>query len=72
MPDGYRILKVISKEPQGQRDLNDPRVQQQIREELKSEKDSLLKAAYIETARNGATVHNYFAQSIIDGASKNK
>ena len=37
MPDGYRILKVISKEPPGQRDLNDPRVQQQIREELMNE-----------------------------------
>lgn len=72
MPDGYRILKVISKEPQGQRDLNDPRVQQQIREELKSEKDSLLKAAYIEVARNGAKVQNYFAQSIIENASKSK
>ncbi len=72
MPDGYRILKVISKEPQGQRDLNDPRVQQQIREELKSEKDSLLKAAYIEVARNSAKVQNYFAQSIIDNAAKSK
>ncbi|SPE22393.1 PpiC-type peptidyl-prolyl cis-trans isomerase [Candidatus Sulfopaludibacter sp. SbA3] len=72
MPDGYRILKVISKEPAGQRDLNDPRVQQQIREELMNEKDSLLKAAYIEVARNGATIHNYFAQSIIDNAAKNK
>jgi len=72
MPDGYRILKVISKEPQGQRDLNDPRVQQQIREELKNEKDSLLKAAYIEVARNAAKVENYFAQSIIENAAKNK
>ena len=72
MPDGYRILKVISKEPQGQRDLNDPRVQQQIREELMNEKDSLLKAAYIEVARNGATIHNYFAQSIVENAAKNK
>jgi peptidyl-prolyl cis-trans isomerase SurA len=72
MNDGYRILKVISKEPQGQRDLNDPRVQQQIREELMSEKDSLLKAAYIEVARNGAKVSNYFAQSIIDNAAKSK
>jgi peptidyl-prolyl cis-trans isomerase SurA len=72
MPDGYRILKVISKEDQGQRDLNDPRVQQQIREELMNEKDSLLKAAYIETARNGAKIQNYFAQSIVDNAAKSK
>ena len=30
-PEGYRILKVISKEPAGQRDLSDPRAQQTIR-----------------------------------------
>jgi peptidyl-prolyl cis-trans isomerase SurA len=72
MPDGYRILKVISKEPEGQRTLNDPRVQQQIREELMNEKDSLLKAAYIEVARNGAKIQNYFAQSIVDNAAKSK
>jgi peptidyl-prolyl cis-trans isomerase SurA len=72
MPDGYRILKVISKEPAGQRDLNDPRVQQQIREELMNEKDSLLKAAYIEVARNGAKISNYYAQGIVDNAAKSK
>src|SRR5579863_5719496 len=33
-PEGYRILKVISREPKGQRDLTDPKVQQTIRETL--------------------------------------
>src|SRR5205807_9231048 len=37
--EGYRILKVISKEPAGQRALNDPRVQQNIREALINSKD---------------------------------
>ena len=32
---GYRIVKLISKEPAGQRDLVDPRVQQAIREQLR-------------------------------------
>ncbi len=32
--EGYQILKVISKEPAGQRELNDPRVHQTIRETL--------------------------------------
>jgi peptidyl-prolyl cis-trans isomerase SurA len=40
--------KVISKEPAGQRELNDPRVQQTIRETLLNRKDQLLKAAYFE------------------------
>jgi len=70
--DGYRILRVISKEPSGQRDLNDPRVQQNIRETLLNAKDQLLKTAYYETARNGAKIENYLAGSILEGAGKGK
>jgi peptidyl-prolyl cis-trans isomerase SurA len=70
--DGYRILKVISREPAGQRDLQDPRVQQNIRETLLNRKDQLLKAAYYETARNGAKIENYLAKSIVDNAGKTK
>jgi len=68
--EGYRILRVISKEPAGQRELNDPRVQQSIRDTLLNRKDSLLKAAYYEVARNGAKVENYLARSISDNAGK--
>ncbi len=68
--DGYRILKVITREPAGQRDLNDPRVQQNIRETLLNRKDQLLKSAYYEVARNNAKISNYMAQSIVDGAKK--
>jgi peptidyl-prolyl cis-trans isomerase SurA len=67
--EGYRVLKVISKEPAGQRELNDPRVQQNIRETLLNRKDQLLRAAYYEVARNEAKVTNYLALSI---ASKEK
>jgi peptidyl-prolyl cis-trans isomerase SurA len=70
--DGYRILKVYSKEPSGQRDLNDPRVQQNIRETLQNAKDQLLKTAYYETARNSAKVENYLAKSILEGAGQGK
>ena len=62
--EGYRILKVISKEPAGQRELSDPRVQQNIREILRNRKDQLLRAAYYEIARNEAKVVNFFAQGI--------
>lgn len=68
--DGYRILKVISKEPSGQRELTDPRVQQTIRETLLNRKDQLLKNAYYEIARNEAKVVNYLARSIVEGAGK--
>jgi peptidyl-prolyl cis-trans isomerase SurA len=71
-PEGYRLLRVISKEPAGQRALNDPRVQQTIRETLLNRKDQLLKAAYYEVARNEAAVINYFAQSILEKSGKSK
>lgn len=70
--EGYRILKVISKEPAGQRELNDPRVQQTIRDTLLNRKDQLLKAAYYEVARNEASVINYLALSIAQSKDQKK
>ena len=67
---GYSILKVFSKEPSGQRELTDPRVQQTIREQLLNRKDQLLKSAYYEVARNETKVINYLSKSIIDQANK--
>lgn len=67
---GFRILKVISREPAGQRELSDPKVQQTIRETLINRKDQLLKAAYYEVARNEAKVANYFANRIIGNREK--
>lgn len=66
----YRILKVLSKEPAGQRDLNDPRVQQTIREGLRSRKDQLFRNAYYEVARNEARVVNYLAATILEAKGK--
>ena len=65
--EGYRIFKLVSKEPAGQRELNDPKVQQTIRETLINRKDQLLKAAYYEVARNDAKVLNYFASRVVGG-----
>ena len=71
-PDGYRILKVISKEPAGQRELGDPRVQQTIRETLLSRRDQLLKSAYYGVARNEAKVMDYMAIKIFNGDTAKK
>lgn len=71
-PEGYRIFKLISREPAGQRELNDPTVQQTIREQLISRKDQLYKAAYYEVARNEAKVQNFFAASIVAAMSGKK
>lgn len=66
---GYRIVKLVGKEPAGQRDLNDPRVQQAIREQLRDRREQLLKAAYYETVRNEARIENYLAQEILKSAA---
>ncbi|MSV36241.1 MAG: peptidylprolyl isomerase [Bryobacterales bacterium] len=68
--EGYRVLKVITREPAGQRELSDPKVQQTIRETLINRKDQLLKAAYYEMARNDAKVINYFVNGIVGEGQK--
>jgi peptidyl-prolyl cis-trans isomerase SurA len=65
--EGYRVFKVFSKEPAGQRELTDPRVQQNIRETLLNRKDQLLRAAYYEVARDEAKVVNYLATTVAQG-----
>ena len=63
---GFRIVKLVSKEPSGQRDLSDPRVQQAIRSQLHDRREQLLKAAYYEILRDSAKVENYYAKQILD------
>jgi peptidyl-prolyl cis-trans isomerase SurA len=63
---GYRIVKLIAKEPAGQRELADPRVQQAIRSQLRDRREQLLKAAYYEVLRDQSKVENYYAQTVLD------
>jgi peptidyl-prolyl cis-trans isomerase SurA len=62
---GYRIVKLISKEPAGQRELSDPRVQQAIRTQLRDRREQLLKAAYYEVLRDEAKVENFYAEKVL-------
>lgn len=71
-PYAYMIVKLIAKEPAGQRDLNDPRVQQAIRQQLRDRREQLLKAAYYESLRDDAKVTNYFAEEILKNAGAAK
>jgi peptidyl-prolyl cis-trans isomerase SurA len=71
-PGDFRLLKVISRELAGQRELNDPSVQQRIRETLMNRKDQLLRTAYYEVARNEANVVNYYAQSVVQNKTGRK
>ena len=62
---GYRIIRLIAREPAGQRDLNDPRVQTAIRQQLRDRREQLLKAAYYDSLRNDAKIENYFAEQLL-------
>ncbi len=69
---GYRIVKLVAKEPAGQRELSDPRVQQAIRSQLHDRREQLLKAAYYEVLRDSAKVENYYAKKILDSNGMEK
>jgi len=62
---GFGIYKLLSREAAGQREINDPRVQQQIRQGRRDRKAQLLQNAYFEMLHNQATVRNYFAEQIL-------
>jgi peptidyl-prolyl cis-trans isomerase SurA len=62
---GFRIVKLLAREPAGQRELADPRVQQAIRSQLRDRREQLLKAAYYEVLRDSAKVNNYYADNIL-------
>jgi peptidyl-prolyl cis-trans isomerase SurA len=68
--EGYRLLRVISKEPAGQRELTDPRVQEEIRRNLFQRKDQVLRSAFYEVARDQASVANYYADSVLQSRDK--
>lgn len=71
LKDGrYYILKLLGKEPAGQRQLSDPQVQQGIRKLLSTRKEQLLRAAYLTDARNDSQVTNYLARMILESAGK--
>ncbi len=69
-PEGYRIIKLIAKEPAGQRQLSDPRVQEEIRQGLFQGKEQVLRSAFYEVARSQAKVVNYYAESVLESRDK--
>lgn len=66
---GFQIVKLISMEPAGLRDLSDQRVQQDIRQQLQDRREQLLKTAYFEVMRSQAKIDNYYAQQVLAGSA---
>ena len=67
---GYAILKLLSREAAGQRDLTNPAVQQFIRDQLRNTRSQLLKSAYLEMVRDQAKVENYLAEELFTKGAK--
>lgn len=70
LKEGYRILKLITRESPGLRGIADPQVQQTIRDTLRNRKEQLLRAAYLAVARDEARSTNYLAQQVVESAGK--
>ena len=60
-----RSTGCFQREPAGQRELNDPRVQQAIHQSLHDSQKQLLQTAYLETLQDDARVRNYLAEEIL-------
>jgi len=59
------IYKLLGREAAGQREINDPRVQQAIRSNLRESHAQLLKNAYYEMLHDNAKIRNYYAEQIL-------
>jgi len=71
-PYGYMMVKLVSKEAAGQRDVSNPSVQQAFRQQLRDRREQLLKAAYYETLRDDAKITNYYAEEVLKNAGSAK
>jgi peptidyl-prolyl cis-trans isomerase SurA len=70
LKDRYVILKLVTRESPGQRNISDPQVQQTIRDTLRNRKEQLLRSAYLAVARDDARVRNFLAEQVVEAAGK--
>jgi peptidyl-prolyl cis-trans isomerase SurA len=67
---GYTIVGVVAKQAAGQRDLSTPGVRDGITATLRGRREQLLRTAYMEAARNKATVVNHLARRLVESQGK--
>jgi peptidyl-prolyl cis-trans isomerase SurA len=67
---GFHIVKLVEKDPGGQKELSDARVKAQIHQVISNRKDQTLKNAFSELARDKAQVTNYLAERVLATAGK--
>lgn len=67
---GHTIVLVVAKDTAGQKDPSMPAVREMISNTLKGRREELLRAAYLTSLRNDATVINYLADRIVESQGK--
>ena len=67
---GFHVVKLIEKPPAGQRDLSDAKVLANVRQNILSRRENLLKTAYLDKIRYEANVQNVLAARILTEMSK--
>jgi peptidyl-prolyl cis-trans isomerase SurA len=61
----HTLVLVIAREEAGQRELSDPNVRQGIADALRSRREQVLRAAYLNVVRGGAQVVHNLAQQVL-------
>jgi peptidyl-prolyl cis-trans isomerase SurA len=67
---GYHIVKLLERDPGGQKDLSNGQVQAQIRQAIFNQKEQMLRAVFSEVSRNKAQVANYLAERLLETGGK--
>ena len=67
---GYHIIKLMERDPGGQKDLSNAQVQAQIRQAIFNQKEQMLRAVFSEVSRNNAQVKNYLAERLLETGGK--
>jgi parvulin-like peptidyl-prolyl isomerase len=67
---GHAIVAVIAKDTAGQKDPSMPVVREMISNTLKGRREQLLRAAYLNSLRNDATVVNHLADRVVEAQGK--
>jgi peptidyl-prolyl cis-trans isomerase SurA len=66
----HTFVMLVAREPAGQRDLSSPGVRQGIETTLRTQKEQLMRAAYLTAIRNRARVINHLAQRLLDAPDR--
>ena len=64
------ILALVAVQEPGQREISNPEVKEAISKGLKERRQQLMHTAFMSRVRDEATVVNYLANQIVDGAGK--